>query len=437
MRQAARRLGAVVLVVAWAVSSPSVAGAGAQGVAETAPTVLAVVDVGQPAGRVPPLAVGGFNFANFMQVVGFERELGSVGIRSIRFPAGNLGDQRDRTPADLDVLRMHWMLLGRPRIVMQARLLGGTPEQAAEAARYARRIGLPIDYWEIGNEPDLYPPAGSWTPERYCEAFRAFVEALEPEVGDARFAGPAVSGGEHKMEWVRRFIGACGDVVDVVTWHVYPTDGTWPEDEALATASRVSDEIRQVRAWLEDAGANPLGWHRAHEVGLGVTEYGLSWQTQSFRHLADFTAALWTADVAGRLVTGRVELASYFALQDTGGHGLLDAAGFTRPTYHVFRLLRDFDGQVVPVALRGAGEWLTAYAVAGDDGVVRVLVVNRDPSKAVALRFETGEGVPLVVQSARQLTERSFDHLDDVTAPDSLDPLSVPPRSVTRAELGR
>ncbi|HEY8426712.1 MAG TPA: glycosyl hydrolase [Limnochordales bacterium] len=435
MRPAARRLSAVVLLVAWAVSGLAASGAGADGVPETAPTVVAVVDVGQPAGRVPPLAVGGFNFANFMQVVGYEREFGSVGVRSIRFPAGNLGDQRDRTPADLDVLLRHWMLLGRPRIVMQARLLGGTPEQAAEAARYARRIGLPIDYWEIGNEPDLYPPAGSWTPEGYCEAFRAFVDALRPEVGDARFAGPAVSGGDSKMEWVRRFIRACGDVVDVVTWHVYPTDGTWPEDEALATASRVSDEIRQVRAWLEDAEANPLGWHRAHEVGLGVTEYGLSWRTQSFRHLADFTAGLWTADVAGRLIAGRVELASYFALQNTGGHGLLDTAGFTRPTFHVFRLLRDFDGQVVPVALRGAPEWLTAYGVAGDDGVVRVLVVNRDPSREASLRFETREGMPLVVQSAHQLTEQSFEHLDDVTTPDSLEPLSVPPRSVTRVEL--
>ncbi|MEW6047042.1 MAG: hypothetical protein AB1609_11250, partial [Bacillota bacterium] len=41
---------------------------------------------------------------------------------------------------------------------------------------------------------------------------------------------------------------------------------------------------------------------RAGQVGIGITEYGLSWRTPSFRHLADFTAALWTADVAGRIM---------------------------------------------------------------------------------------------------------------------------------------
>lgn len=428
----AARAAAVVVLCGWLVASGASAAEAQQPPGEE---VVAVLDLEHPAGPLPELAVGGFNFANFMQVVGLEQELRRVGIRSIRFPAGNLGDQRDRTPADLDVLRMHWILLGRPRVVMQARLLSGTPQQAAEAARYARSIGLPIDYWEIGNEPDLYPPPGSWTPEAYCQAFRAYVDALRPEAAGARFAGPAVSGGAQKMEWLRRFIAACGDVVDVVTWHVYPTDGTWPDERALATSETISEEIEQVRTWLRDPAANPRGWQRAGEMGLGVTEYGLSWRTQSFRHLADFTAALWTADAAGRLAAGRVELASYFALQDTGGHGLLDTAGFTRPTYHVFRLLQDWRGAVVAVALQGASRGLSAYAVAGEDGVVRTLVVNRDAGQPAVVRVATSDGRRLAAHRVRQLTESSFESLDDVVDLPPGAAVPVPPRSVTMVEV--
>lgn len=436
---------AAALAVGWALAGagsrawePSETRAGASGLPSAdGAAVTATVWPSRPVGRLPELAVSGFNFANFMQVVGFERELGELRIRSIRFPAGNLGDQRDRTPADLDLLRRHWLLLGRPQVVMQARVFGGTPQQAKEAARYAASIGLPVAYWEIGNEPDLYPPAGSWTPEGYCETFRAFVDALRPEAPQARFAGPAVSGGSHKMEWVRRFVFACGDVVDVVTWHVYPTDGTWPENEALATSAEVSSEIERVRSWLQDPATNPRGWRRAGEVGLGVTEFGLSWRSASFRHLADFTAALWTADVAGRLMAGRVELAQYFALQDTGGHGLLDAAGFTRPTYHVFRMLSELRGSVVPVRLDAARPTVSAYAVAGDDGALRVLVVNADASLAFRMRFEDADATPLRLLSADQLTEVSFETYDDVVSLPATLPVPIPPRSVTVVRLAR
>lgn len=466
-RDGTRRRVAAALVTALAAVITVAAGRGTEGQAASGPAgpaagaapVTVVVRTGEPAGRVPELGLGGFNFANFMQVVGFEREFAAIGIRSIRFPAGNLGDQRDRTPADLDLLRRHWLLLGRPRVVMQARVLGGTPEQAAEAARYAAAIGLPIAYWEIGNEPDLYPPAGSWTPEGYCEVFRAFVDALRPVAAGARFAGPAVSGGAGKMEWVRRFVAACGDVVDVVTWHVYPTDGTAPDDVALASSAHVSREIEQVRGWLRDPESNPLGWRRAGEVGLGVTEFGLSWRSASFRHLADLTAALWTADVVGRLVAGGVELAQYFALQDTGGHGLLDSAGFRRPTYPVFRMLREFDGVVLPVALEvpaapgaagapqapeeaaGAARRLSAYAVEGDDGVVRVLLINADPARAfrvdvVAAGVGAGQA-RLTLVSGERLTQDSFDRLEDAEPLPAALPVSVPPRSVTLLRLGR
>lgn len=438
---------AVSLLMLLGTSVPAAAGASGPPPAGETLAVAMTVDLAAPLGEVPRLAVGGFNFANFMQVVGFEADFRELGVRSIRFPAGNLGDERDRTPADLDVLKRHWLLLGRPEIVMQARLRGGTPQDAVAAARYAQAIGLPIRYWEIGNEPDLYPEG--WTPEEYCTQFRAFVSALRPVVGDdVRFAGPAVSGGAGKMEWVRRFIEGCGDVVDVVTWHVYPTDGTAPDAVALGTAVSVTAEIEQVSRWLDDPASNPKGWRRAARVGLGITEFGLSWRTASFRHLADLIAALWAADVAAQAASQRLELAHYFALQDTGGHGVIDTAGFRRPTFPALRMLRDFEGQALAVQVSSSGpdgSAVRAYAARRGD-TVRVLAVNTDAVRLADahVTFAGSDRSAWRLARLEQLTQESFDATEDAERRDGAargasasDRITLPPRSVTLAEYAR
>lgn len=387
-------------------------------------------------GRISPYTVTGFNFGNWMRVYDLKESFSKIDIGILRFPAGNYGDEHDRTPSELDFLKMQLSFLGYLPLIMQARLFGGvtgsgTPEDAVTAARYADELGLDIRYWEIGNEPDLYAThrgGPSWTPERYCQEFRRFAKALHVYDPTIKLAGPAISQGGTPVgdRWIRTFIHECGDLVDLLTWHFYPTDGTWSDAAALATSSAVSDQIRRYRAWLKDPKINPKGYERP--IALGITEFGLSWQTNCFRHLTDMTAALWTADVLGQMATSGLAVGVYFALQDTGGHGLIDTAGWKRPTYWVFRLLKSFTG--VAYAVASSSPDLHAYA-AFNNGELRLLLINL-ASNTATFRIGWGEFSPTDTASLSVFDRETYDVAEGIhkltIAP--LGKISLPSRSV-------
>ena len=379
-------------------------------------------------GEVPPLATNGFNYGNSMLVVGSVEEFEAIRIGSLRFPPGNQADEIELGRHDLDALDLNLGLLGRPPVLMVANLFEGTAEQAAELARLAESMGLPLLGWEVGNEPDLYATNRSdpsWTPERYCQEFRRYGSALREVNPDYLLAGPAVSGARPGgAEYLSEVLRLCGDAIDILTWHVYPTDGTWSNDEALATAARFAEELRLFRGWASDPTSNPLGYEQPPL--LGVTEFGLSWRSNSYRHLEDMTAAHWLADVLGQMTSERLDLSSYFTLQGMGGHGLIGTGGWVRPTYFVYELLDDFTGEVVEVE---AEPPLRGYAVSSDDET-RVLLVNpSNLSLSAALQFDRPVAEELQLSL---LSEEIFDELlepQTLTAP-PLEPVLVPGRAI-------
>ena len=333
------------------------------------------VTIGEPTVAIAPDAITGFNFGLAMAVVLNLEEFGAIDLRSLRYPPGNDADDRPLTRDMIDGLRINWQLLGEPDLHVVANYFEG-PEHAVAAARYLRELGMEPRWWAVGNEPDLYPRNRmdpSWTAEVYCERFRTIRAALEAELGEVVMTGPAVSGSRPgALDYLREVITRCSDVIDVITWHVYPTDGTASDDAALATSRQVGDEIGLVRTWLADPAVNPLGFERSFE--LGITEFGLSWRTSNFRHLEDMVAALWLAEALGQMATLGLDLGQYFALQYMGGHGLIDRSGWVRHTYHVYAMLRGFGG--VARHSEGGDERLGAYA-ADDGDALRVLLVNR------------------------------------------------------------
>jgi hypothetical protein len=336
-------------------------------------------------GRVVNTAVTrGYNFGNWMAVAEHRDALARVPAASLRFPGGNIGDEQDMDAATLDTFAALLTLVeGRPALVVQTRVYAGrvdrppanTPEDAARAVRMARERGLKVAHWEIGNEPDLYSTVRgdkSWTAERYCDVFRAQAAAVKAADPAARVAGPAVSGAtETAMPFLERFVALCGDVVDVLTWHIYPTDGDGTEEAALASISQVDGTVEHVRRVWSDAKRNPLGHRR--DVQLAVTEYGLSWKTDRPRFLADQPAALWAAETALRLARHGVDAAHYFAYQGTGFHGLLDNAGVPRPSYYAYRMISGLQGRFVGASASHPRLW--SHAVKDGDRL-QVLLLN-------------------------------------------------------------
>lgn len=416
------RVRLVTLLLLWAGLSAAKAGA---------PLTLTLEPpAGAPLQGARP---SGFNYGLAMQVALYAAEWEALGVRALRFPPGNDADNLPLTPDMMDAFRVQWALLGEPDVWVVANFFEG-PEHAAEAARYFDRIGVPVRHWAVGNEPDLYPQNrmdASWTPAVYCERLRGFSAALKAVHPDNRITGPAVSGSRPLGEaYLRAVLHGCGDLLDVLTWHIYPTDGTWEDAAALATSQVVGEEIRRYRAWLRDPERNPRGYTR--DTALAVTEFGLSWRTASYRHLEDLTAALWLADVLGQLTAAGVE-GFYFALQGFGGHGLIDGSGWVRPTYHVYDMLSDFEGQVLTPTLEPAPPDVTAYAVCRE-GRAQVLLVNHSET-AVSVGLEPAPDEPV-----------TYKLLDDATFDAALSyqtgtaeagaPLPLPERSVLVAALG-
>lgn len=312
--------------------------------------------------------LSGYNFGNWMPLVDYIEDFQAVRVAELRFPGGNVGDENDLTDPALANFQSNLKMLADPVTVIHTRVFQGgiskdppknRPEDAAENVRMAKKRGIKVRYWEIGNEPDLFAVTRgdkSWTPEKYCEVFRAQAAAIKAVDPTAKVAGPAASGARGGREtFIAGFVKGCGDVVDILTWHIYPTDGTASDEFAFGSVGEADETVKGFTALWKDKASNPKGHTRPIE--FGITEYGLSWFTSRMNHLTDMPAAMWATEMAFRFNELGVASAHYFALHATGGHGLIDQGGMRRPTYFAFRILGGLAGDLVPARTGDADVW--------------------------------------------------------------------------------
>jgi hypothetical protein len=401
------------------------------------------VDTGKKLAPVRRAVLSGFNFGNWMQVADFTEDLQAVKPAELRFPGGNIGDENDLTDYALATFQSNLSMLDNPPTVIQTRTFDrnssiqnepakNQPEDAANAVRWARARNIKVSFWEIGNEPDLFAVTRSdpsWTAEKYCQVFRAQAAAIRAVDPSARVGGPAVSGAvPGRDRFLAEFVKGCGDVLDVLTWHIYPTDGQAEDDHAFATVGEADQTIAAFKALLKDPARNPKGWQRP--VDLALTEYGLSWFSSRMHHLTDMPAAMWAMEMAFRFDEQGVASAHYFAFQGTSGHGLLDQAGIRRPTYYVFTTLNRLSGDLVPAATGDDDLWSHA-ALDGDR--LDVVVTNK---------ATTAKGLPVEVPGFTLRHAAYFDFgVADAEKPMArLAPgasVSLPPRSVVHLVYGK
>lgn len=319
------------------------------------------IEMGSELVPVKPGLINGMNFGNWMIVYDLLPEYQALNIPHLRFPAGNYGDDNLLTGAALRLLVMVSNSLETVPMV-QHNVFKGDVAEAVKWVEYAKKHDLGIKHWFIGNEPDLYSTNrgdAKWTPEYYAKLFREYALAIKDVDPDAIIIGPAVTGTPNE-EWIKTFLHIAGDLVDILAWQWYPTDGSMPEKEALQTASQVGEHIAMFRSWAKDPEINPLGYER--DIPLFLSEFGLSWRTSYARLLTDVTSALWLAEVYGEMVHAELDYAAYFALQGTGGHGLFDVALWPRPSYFVHWMLAQMGDTWYAVEQVKSRDQLLVYA---------------------------------------------------------------------------
>jgi hypothetical protein len=416
--------------------------AGVMALAVAQAEVTVSIDTAREGLPVNRSVLAGFNFGNWMAVSDWRDELARVPAAALRFPGGNIGDEQDMDAATLDTFKsLVGLVKGERELMVQTRVYqgridrpaGNKPEDAAHAVRMARERGLQIGTWEIGNEPDLYSQVrgdASWTADRYCDVFRAQAAAVRREDPKALIAGPAVSGAQPAApRFLERFVERCGDVVDVLTWHIYPTEGDGTDEAALATVSEVDRTVSDFRSLWRDPKRNPLGHDRA--IRYGITEFGLSWKTDRPRFLADEVGALWAAECALRMAQQGVSVAHYFAYQGTGFHGLLDSGGAPRPSYYGFQLLGQLAGRFVDTRSSDAGVW--AHATRQGTSLQLVLLNTRKQAEEIRV-----DGNAMRVLSARGFDAGLVENeapFADVAVKQPGQRLTLPARSMALVQL--
>jgi len=395
------------------------------------------VDGAETLGLISPFVYG----ANFgpWSVVPYDllEEAETSGIQFLRFPGGEWGDRNALKDYHIDrFMELIDRMEAEPHICV--RLLDGTPEAAAELVRYANvEQSYDVTYWCIGNEPNLFPEG--YDIEQYNQDWRAIAEAMVEVDPDIQFVGPNISQftgsaevdpqDEAGRDWLREFLEANGDLVDMVAVHRYPfPHGTTAPpatvEELRADAETWDQLVRNLRSVVREVTGRDL------PVAIGEVNSHWSHAIRGEATPDSFYNAIWWGDVLGRLIRQRVQMVSYFALQTPptiGGFGLL-ATYEVRPTYYVYQIYQRFGEELLYAS--SDDESVSIYAAQRSDGAVTLIVVNLgDQEEEKTLMWDQIE--PSGPAEVWRLDEDHLaEQLDDLSLSDGVQ-LSLPARSIT------
>jgi hypothetical protein len=328
------------------------------------------------------------------------------------------------------------------RLIYGLNFGNSTPERAAEEAAYvAAKIGVRLEYFQIGNEPDLYHRANNgvrppgWDFADYVKEWLGFAEAILARVPGARFGGPDVAAAS---DWVVRF----GEAVPAklasrlvaLTGHYYaegpPNDPSMTTSRLLRVNASIPAEMQRIEAAA-----------KAHSLVYRMTEGNSCYRGGKPGMSNAFASALWAADYM-------LELASLGCVGVNlhgGGSGYLTAglgdhtpgmdvartpqtqhSGFytpiftepnmparAMPVFYGMLLANQFAGGVlldVEGSVKGAN--VTAYAVKDAKGF-KVAIVNKDELNAVEISVHAGQ--PARTATAWRLRAPALDSTEGVT----------------------
>lgn len=352
------------------------------------------VDPNQSLGPISPLIYGS-NYGPWL-VVPFDMLTAAYdsGVTILRFPAGSWGDHNNVTKLQIDQFMAFASQVGATAM-FNVRLLGGTPEQAAEMVRYTNiEKKYNVQYWGIGNEPTLYQSevkkfGETYDTARFNKEWREFataMKAVDPsirligaEINQFSFSteeGATTNFGTWDETWFVDFLKANGDMVDIVSFHRYPfplssVSGPPSVAELSANAQEWDKIIIHARELILE--------HTGRDLPIAVTEFNSAYdksvggEATPDSHLN----AIWMADVLGRMIKQDVFMANVWALTAKGGYGGLGIIGQSDvfPSYYTYQMYKMFGDELVYSS--SDEDSLSIYAAKrSEDGTLTLMVVN-------------------------------------------------------------
>ncbi|MCU0479983.1 MAG: hypothetical protein MUE54_02080 [Anaerolineae bacterium] len=338
------------------------------------------VDISAPLGDISPYVYG----ANYglLNVIPFDLypQAEASGIRYLRFPGGRVGDTTDIQKFQLDqFIALCKQLNAEPTI--SVRLEGGTPEKAAKMVEYVNVTkAYGVMYWSIGNEPDLFD---DYTTEQHNRDWRAIAEAMLAIDPTIQFIGPDTSqftgvdsyeGIARAHNFLREFLRANGDMIDIVAVHRYPfPQGNTPTTieqlrNDVATWDDIITNLRQII--LDETGT---------DLPIAFTEVNSHWSSVIGGQASPDSHynAIWWGGVLSKLINHQVDRVAFFNMQtsdDLGGHGIL-ARYNVRPTYYVYQLYQKL-GTALLESHTDTPTDVLITAAQREDGAITIIITN-------------------------------------------------------------
>ncbi|MEM7116453.1 MAG: hypothetical protein AAF614_28720 [Chloroflexota bacterium] len=397
------------------------------------------IDASQSLGPINPLVYGS-NYGPWLAVpVGVLEAYQNSGLTFLRFPGGRWGDENNIRDLQVDqLMTLTDMIDGEASI--STRLLGGTPEESAEVVRYTNiEKEYNVRYWSIGNEPTLYATlqnSDEWNTAYFNQEWRKFAEAMKAVDPNILILGPEVHQytvseatdpkDANGNDWMREFLLANGDLVDVVTIHRYP----FPKDMATPAPTPAelmanSPEWDVIIPKLRELIIETTG----KELPIGVTEINSNWTNTGGGDTTpdSLLSAIWWADSLGRMIRNQVDMVNHFALQSKPGQagwGLL-ARNDVRPGYYVYQLYKMFGTELLHAD--SPDGMLSVFAAQRDDGAITAIVINRsDAAKTTSLQI-----VGAATSETADLWRFDADHNAEALGETATDSVEIPPYSMS------
>jgi hypothetical protein len=294
-------------------------------------------------------------------------------------------------------------------------LIYATPEDAAAQIAYVEKRGYPISYIEVGEEPD----GKKTSPEDYGALYLQWARALHRVDSKLKLGGPIFEGvnedikvwpdAQGRTSWMGRFIdylkerGRMQDLTFVSFEH-YPFEPCEINWSDLYREPELVKHILQV--WREDG--------VPENVPLMNTESNVSWALTE--PMTENFAALWLADSVGAFLSNGGAVYYHSPIQPeplrSGCHGYSTYGNFVANekleiSQHTSQY---FASQMINLewVKHGAGvhqlfpaeadvkddaghTLITAYAAKRPDGEWSLMLLNKDPSNAHAVKIEFGD----------------------------------------------
>jgi F5/8 type C domain/Glycosyl hydrolases family 39 len=291
-------------------------------------------------------------------------------------------------------------------------LIYGTPEDSAAEIVYIEKRGYPISYVEIGEEPDGKKTA----PEDYGALYLQWATALHRVDPKLKLGGPAFEGvnedikvwpdAQGRTSWLGRFIDYLkehGRIQDLafVSFEHYPYE---PCEINWSDLYRESELVRHIlQVWRDDG--------VPENVPLMNTESNVSWALTE--PMTENFAALWLADSVGAFLANGGAAYYHSPIQPeplrSGCHGFSTYGNFVANEKLEIQqhTSQYFASQMINLewVKHGAGVHqlfpaeadvrddaghllVTAYAVKRPGGEWLLMLINKDPSNAQAVRID-------------------------------------------------